>query len=101
MDVPGATRWSPDQVVSRDQMLEEISRRFGSITPVAETSSAPARATRCPTARFSASSLRPPRRFAHLRRSRLTADGMWYRLPYATQGTDLRGPLGAGLSAEI
>jgi cyclic pyranopterin phosphate synthase len=31
-------------------------------------------------------------------RSRLTADGMWYRCLYARTGTDLRGPLRAGAS---
>ena len=29
-------------------------------------------------------------------RSRLTADGIWYRCLYAQRGTDLRGPLRAG-----
>jgi len=33
-------------------------------------------------------------------RSRLTADGMWYRCLYATAGTDLRTPLRAGLSRD-
>src|SRR5262245_11731631 len=36
MDVPGATRWSPEQVVSRDQMLEQLTTRYGRIVPVAE-----------------------------------------------------------------
>ena len=33
-------------------------------------------------------------------RSRLTADGMWYRCLYATNGTDLRTPLRAGASPD-
>jgi RNA polymerase sigma factor (sigma-70 family) len=33
-------------------------------------------------------------------RSRLTADGMWYRCLYATSGTDLRTPLRAGMSPD-
>ena len=33
-------------------------------------------------------------------RSRLTADGMWYRCLYATTGTDLRSPLRSGASQD-
>ena len=33
-------------------------------------------------------------------RSRLTADGLWYLCLYAAHGTDLRGPLRAGASAD-
>ena len=35
---------------------------------------------------------------ARCNRSRLTADGQWYRCLYATSGMDLRGPLRAGAS---
>jgi cyclic pyranopterin phosphate synthase len=100
MDVPGATRWSPDEVVSRDQILEQLARRYGKITPVMESSSAPA-------ARYAlsdgtvfgiiASTTAPFCRSCD--RSRLTADGMWYRCLYATEGTDLRGPLRSGTPA--
>ena len=43
MDVGGATRWSPDAVVSRREMLEILERSFGAITPIDEESSAPGR----------------------------------------------------------
>jgi len=33
-------------------------------------------------------------------RSRLTADGLWYLCLYAAGGTDLRGPLRAGVSPQ-
>jgi cyclic pyranopterin phosphate synthase len=107
MDVAGATRWSPGQVVSRDQILEQLSARFGPIAPVAETSSAPAtryQLTDGTIFGIIASTTAPF--CSTCDRSRLTADGMWYRCLYATQGTDLRGPLRAGatsaaLSAEI
>jgi cyclic pyranopterin phosphate synthase len=33
-------------------------------------------------------------------RSRLTADGMWYRCLYATAGTDLRTPLRSGMTPD-
>jgi cyclic pyranopterin phosphate synthase len=107
MDVPGATRWSPDQVVSRDQILATLSARYGRIAPVTETSSAPATRYRLPDGTIFGIIASTTAPFCSTcDRSRLTADGMWYRCLYATQGTDLRGPLRAGtstaaLSAEI
>ena len=100
MDVPGATRWSPDQVVSRDQMLEQLSGRYGRITPVAETSSAPATRYPLPDGTIFGIIASTTAPFCSTcDRSRLTADGMWYRCLYATEGTDLRGPLRAGASS--
>jgi GTP 3',8-cyclase len=101
MDVGGATRWSPNDVVSRDQMIEELSRRYGCIAPVGETSSAPATRYQLPDGTIFgiiASTTAPFCRTCD--RSRLTADGMWYRCLYATAGTDLRGPLRAGAAIE-
>src|SRR5260370_578117 len=37
MDVGGATRWSPDQVVSQREMLDVLARRYGAIEPVHAT----------------------------------------------------------------
>jgi len=34
MDVGGATRWSPDRVVSRREILDTLSRRYGRIEPI-------------------------------------------------------------------
>ena len=48
MDVGGATRWSLDQVVSRQEMLERLERRYGRIEPIVETSTAPADRFRLP-----------------------------------------------------
>jgi len=100
MDVPGATRWSPAGVVSREQMLEQLALRYGKITPVSEDSSAPAERFLLPDGTvfgIIASTTAPF--CARCDRSRLTADGMWYRCLYATEGTDLRGPLRAGASS--
>jgi len=100
MDVPGATRWSPEGVVSREQMLEQLARRFGTITPLAENGSAPAERFLLPDGTvfgIIASTTAPF--CSRCDRSRLTADGMWYRCLYATEGTDLRGPLRAGASS--
>jgi GTP 3',8-cyclase len=101
MDVGGATRWSPNEVVSRDQMIEQLSARYGRITPVAETSSAPATRYALPDGTvfgIIASTTAPF--CSTCDRSRLTADGLWYRCLYATAGTDLRGPLRSGVSVE-
>ena len=91
MDVAGATKWNMNSVVSRDEMLERLERRFGKIAPVIEDSSAPAARFRLPDGTvfgIIASTTAPFCR--HCDRSRLTADGMWYRCLYATTGTDLR-----------
>ena len=42
MDVGGATRWSPEAVVSRREMLERLESHYGPVEPVADESSAPA-----------------------------------------------------------
>jgi GTP 3',8-cyclase len=101
MDVGGATRWSMEQVVSRTEMLERLERRYGRIEPVVEDSTAPAdryRLSDGPVFGIIASTTAPF--CADCDRSRLTADGMWYLCLYAMAGTDLRGPLRAGASAE-
>jgi cyclic pyranopterin phosphate synthase len=102
MDVPGATHWNADRVVSREEMLRQLGERYGSITPAPVVdSSAPAERFLLPDgAAFGiiASTTAPFCR--NCDRSRLTSDGMWYRCLYATQGTDLRGPLREGASRD-
>ncbi len=97
MDVGGATRWSRDQVVGRDEMLAILRRRYGRIEAVVETSSAPAARYRLSdgtTFGIIASTTAPF--CARCDRSRLTADGTWYLCLYGQHGIDLRGPLRAG-----
>jgi GTP 3',8-cyclase len=97
MDVGGATRWSRDLVVGREEILAAVADRYGPVQPVTENGSAPARRYSLPdgtTFGVIASTTRPF--CASCDRSRITADGMWYRCLYATEGTDLRGPLRAG-----
>ena len=48
MDVGGATRWTRERVVSRAEMLEVLSRRYGAIEPLNEGGSAPADRYRLP-----------------------------------------------------
>lgn len=99
MDVAGATLWSPDLVVSRQEMLSSLAARYGAVRPLDEETWAPAE-------RFAladgtvfgviASTSAPFCRTCD--RSRVTADGIWYRCLYAETGTDLRAPLRAGAS---
>jgi cyclic pyranopterin phosphate synthase len=101
MDVGGATRWSMSQVMSRDAMLESLGRRYGPIEALVEESTAPADRYRLPDGTvfgIIASTTAPF--CASCDRSRLTADGIWYRCLYAQQGTDLRGPLRRGAGRE-
>jgi cyclic pyranopterin phosphate synthase len=91
MDVLGATKWSMAKVVSRDEMLQRLEQRYGKIRPAAETSSAPASRFLLPDGTvfgIIASTTSPFCRTCD--RSRITADGVWYRCLYATGGTDLR-----------
>jgi cyclic pyranopterin phosphate synthase len=101
MDVGGATQWSRERVLSRLEMLALLGKEYGAITPIAEDTSAPADRFRLPdgtTFGIISSTTEP---FCSMcDRSRLTADGMWYRCLYATTGTDLRAPLRAGTSPD-
>ena len=91
MDVGGATHWTAERVVSRREMLQRLSERHGDITPIDETSSAPADRYLLPdgtTFGIISSTTQP---FCHAcDRSRLTADGLWYLCLYASSGSDLR-----------
>ena len=100
MDVGGATKWAPEKVVSRDEMLRRLELRFGKISAVQEDSSAPASRFVLPDGTvfgIIASTTAPFCRSCD--RSRVTADGMWYRCLYATTGTDLRALLREGPSS--
>ncbi len=102
MDVAGATQWSMERVLSRAEMLQRLEQRYGKITPSGEnaTSAAPAERFILPDGTvfgIIASTTEPFCRTCN--RSRLTADGQWFRCLYATSGMDLRGPLRAGASS--
>ena len=99
MDVGGATQWSRDRVMSRQEMLTVLGRKYGPIAAVIENTSAPADRFRLPDGTvFGIISSTTDPFCRSCDRSRLTADGMWYRCLYATTGTDLRTPLRAGMS---
>jgi len=101
MDVAGATRWLPEQVVSRAEMLERLAAHYGPLEPIEETAWAPADRFRLPdgaTVGVIASTTAPF--CGTCDRARLTADGLWFRCLYAEDGMDLRGPLRAGVPPE-
>jgi cyclic pyranopterin phosphate synthase len=101
MDVGGATQWSRERVMTRAEMLAELGREYGPITAVVENSSAPAdRFQLADGTVFGIISSTTEPFCSSCDRSRLTADGMWYRCLYATKGTDLRTPLRAGTSPD-
>jgi len=99
MDVGGATKWGPERVVSRADILDRLSARYGAIAPVIEHSSAPADRYTLPDGTiFGIISSTTQPFCSSCDRSRLTADGMWYLCLYATQGLDLRAALRNGAS---
>jgi cyclic pyranopterin phosphate synthase len=101
MDVGGATRWSPDKVVTRAEVLGALARRFGPIVPLAEKTSAPADRYRLSDGTvfgIIASTTAPF--CGSCDRSRLTADGLWYLCLYAGKGVNLAQPLRAGASRQ-
>jgi cyclic pyranopterin phosphate synthase len=101
MDVGGASRWSPDRVVSRQEILATLSSYYGGIAPLGPRSAAPADRFALPdgtTFGIIASTTAPF--CASCDRSRLTADGMWYLCLYAGRGIDLRAALRSGASPE-
>jgi cyclic pyranopterin phosphate synthase len=101
MDVGGATQWSPDRVMSRQEMLTVLGGEYGEIAEIHESSSAPADRFRLPDGTvFGIISSTTDPFCRNCDRSRLTADGMWYRCLYATAGTDLRTPLRSGQSLD-
>ena len=101
MDVGGATDWSFEKVFTRAEMLEQLTKRYGPITPLNENSSAPAERFRLADGAvfgIIASTTTPFCRSCD--RSRLTADGLWYLCLYAQAGVDLRKMLRGGATAE-
>ena len=104
MDVGGATQWSPDDVVSRREILAVLGRRYGAIHPIemGPRSSAPAERFALPDGTafgIIASTTEPFCRTCD--RGRLTADGMWLLCLYAEGGMDLREMLRSGATDDL
>ena len=98
MDVGGATGWSMEQVVSRQEILERLESAFGAVEAIDQDGWAPAEEFRLPdgtTLGIIASTTAPFCRTCD--RSRLTADGTWLLCLYGETGLDLRQALRDGL----
>ncbi len=99
MDVGGATRWSPEVVVTRDQIIATLRRRYGNIASATSDPAAPAdRFALTDGTVFGIISSTTQPFCSACDRARLTADGMWYLCLYARIGTDLRSLLRNGAS---
>jgi cyclic pyranopterin phosphate synthase len=101
MDVPGAIAWSSAKVFPQGEILATLGRHYGPIEPIGLGDAAPANRYRLPDGLvfgIIASTTQPF--CGTCNRSRLTADGMWFRCLYAQSGTDLRSPLRGGASTD-
>jgi cyclic pyranopterin phosphate synthase len=101
MDVGGATRWSPEQVVGRDEILERVRQGPGEPTPLPGRGSAPAERFALPDgSTFGVIGTVTAPFCGACDRGRLTADGTFFLCLYARKGTSLRDLLRAGRSGE-
>jgi cyclic pyranopterin phosphate synthase len=110
MDVPGATKWTQGNVISRKEMLVRIESEVGvKPEPHGHQGSAPAARFRLPAGATWKSQDLSGQVFGIIAsttepfcgscdRSRLTADGMWLRCLYAELGTNLLQELRSGIS---
>ncbi len=91
MDVGGATAWKPEQVLSREDILQSLTTAFGSPEPLAGRGSAPAERFALPNGTVFGVIASTTAPFCQsCDRCRLTADGMWYHCLYASCGIDLK-----------
>ncbi len=101
MDVGGATAWNRELVVSRSEILELVTQRFGRPSPVEARGQAPAETFELPGGqRFGVIASTTAPFCGSCDRSRITADGTWYLCLYADRGVDLRQPLRDGATDE-
>ncbi len=101
MDVGGAMEWQPDAVVPGREIVATLGAAFGGATPLPrhDDPHAPAARWRLGDGTIIGVVTSTTQPFCRdCDRSRLTADGRWYRCLYAEQGTDLATPLRAGAS---
>jgi GTP 3',8-cyclase len=101
MDVGGATGWSREQVVSQQEILDRVARRFGQVRPLESSGWAPAERFALPDGTVFgviASTTAPFCRTCD--RGRLTADGTFLLCLYGEHGLDLRQLLRGGASDE-
>lgn len=104
MDVGGATKWQPQEVLSRKQILAQLAKSHGEISLVEEGdpdspgAAAPARRYRTASGQLFGIIASTTEPFCgDCDRSRVTADGHWFDCLYAAKGIDLRQPLRQGI----
>jgi len=101
MDVGGATRWRLEDVVTRAELLQTVTARFGTPEPVPDPAAPSAPAERFRLADGTSfgiiASVSAPF-CATCDRSRVTADGTWLTCLYAERGVDLREAIRMGRS---
>ncbi|MDF1838695.1 MAG: GTP 3',8-cyclase MoaA, partial [Planctomycetota bacterium] len=91
MDVGGAQNWRQDHVVSKDQILDRIRKRFGELAPLETPDYVPARRWSLKSGGsfgIVASTTSPF--CGTCNRARITADGRLFTCLYGTEGMDLR-----------
>lgn len=97
MDVGGATGWREGAVVPREEILRVVAEAFGPVVALDGRGGAPAEQFRLEDGSvfgIIASTTAPF--CGKCDRSRITADGTWFRCLYADDGLDLRTPLRDG-----
>lgn len=99
MDVGGATRWTRQSVVSRDEILARLTKTFGEIEPLDGRGAMPAERyiLKDGTIFGIIASVTEPF-CGDCDRSRLTVDGEWLLCLYANDGINLREKLRGGKS---
>ena len=103
MDVGGATRWTRDAVVPREEIVAALEQRFGHAEPVPRTGDPHAPAERFRFANGMVAGVISSTTAPFCRdcdRARVTADGTMFLCLYADQGIDLREPMRGGATDE-
>ena len=101
MDVGGATRWSPHQVVSQQELLGKLGEVFGAAQPLPGRGAAPAQRFRLGNGQIIGIIASVTQPFcADCDRLRLTADGQLLSCLYARTGLDVRDGLRSGACDE-
>ena len=101
MAMGDAGLWSPEQVVSQDEIRERLQEHYGPIETVAGRGSAPAGRFQLPDGtRFGVIAPVTAPFCGDCDRGRLTADGRWYQCLHSPCGLDLRALLRQGASVD-
>ncbi|MES1259632.1 MAG: GTP 3',8-cyclase MoaA [Gemmatimonadota bacterium] len=101
MDVGGATRWTADAVVSREEIVAALAQRHGAAVPVPRSDDPHAPAERFRFADGTVAGVISSTTAPFCRdcdRARVTADGTLFLCLYADRGIDLREPMRGGAS---